>query len=362
MAAQRELATLGGHEDWVCDVAFAPDERSVLTLSRDGKIKVWDIHGVLTRGELWRATNSIGGFAVSADERAVATRDSLGVIEVRDLLSGREIRTVPTGEIEGYVGMAFSPTEHILAWAGFKSVGILDYPSGQTNAFPISRPRGFCDPAFSPNGRELAFPAGTNIMIWDLATRKIRPFAAVEETVFGLAFSPNGACLASTHDGGALVLWDRRNGHKPIEEKLAHFPADFDVEFSPDGRLLSSGGKDGTGKIWELVPGALKLRYILQRQLGSLNLSFSPDGRRLVTDNDQTLKLWDTQTGLEVGTLYGHRSHVVGFAFSRDGNTLYSAAQDGEVRIWRAPPSVQLEAAGSERTLGNPELQNFKNR
>ena len=146
--------------------------------------------------------------------------------------------------------------------------------------------------------------------------------------------------LASAHDGGGLTLWDRRNGHKISEESLAHPPIALDVQFSRDGRLLASAGSDATGKLWDVSPGGLlKLRHTLRGHAAWVNLGFSPDGRRVVTSSsDHTLKLWDTKTGLEVGTLFGYRGGVAGFAFSRDGNTLYSAGRRGEVRVWRAPP------------------------
>src|SRR5882724_6946868 len=163
-------------------------------------------------------------------------------------------------------------------------------------------------------------------MIWDMATRERRPFTALEKNVFALDFSPNGSLLASAHDGGGLTLWDRRNGHKVSEEKLAHPPAAWCVEFSRDGRLLASGGSDATAKLWAVIPGGLKLRHTLR----STGVGFSPDGQRVVAygSNDGFLRLWDTKTGLEVATLYGHRGKVAGVAFSRDGNTIYSAAQD----------------------------------
>jgi WD40 repeat protein len=154
--------------------------------------------------------------------------------------------------------------------------------------------------------------------------------------------------LVSTHDGGGITLWDRRDGHKVSEEKLAHPPVAWDVEFSRDGRLLASGGSDATSKLWEVKPGGLKLRHTLR----STSVVFSPDGRRVASgSNDGILKLWDTKTGLEVATLYGHRGKVAGVAFSRDGNTIYSAAQDGEVRIWRAPPVDRLAAPRTEKEV-----------
>jgi len=128
-------------------------------------------------------------------------------------------------------------------------------------------------------------------------------------------------------------------------------PLALDVEFSPDSRVLGTGGWDATAKLWDVVRGGLKPRHTLRGHIASVSLVFSPDGQRLVSssDGDNTLKLWDTQTGLQVGTLYGHRGAIAGFAFSRDGNTLYSAAQDGEVRVWKAPPLDQLEGRAKEQ-------------
>jgi WD40 repeat protein len=102
----------------------------------------------------------------------------------------------------------------------------------------------------------------------------------------------------------------------------------------------------------------------LRGHIGLVDLAFSPDGRRVVSSSsDNTLKLWDSKTGLEVGTIYGPSGAVAGFAFSRDGNTLYSAAQDGDVRVWRAPPLDRLEARGSTKASEAQESHpNSKNR
>jgi len=249
--------------------------------------------------------------------------------------------------------MAFSPTDRIVAWAGLKWLGILDYESGETNTFPISRTSGFCNPAFAPDGRELAFEDSTNIMLLNMATRKPRPFAAIDNSVYGIAFSPNGSLLASAHNGGGVTLWDRASGRK-ITTVLAHPPFALDVEFSRDGRFLASGGADGIGKIWEVIPGGLKRVHSLPGHLGWVDLSFSPDGRRVVSSgtSDTTLKLWDTKTGFEVGALYGYGGSVAGFAFSRDGNAIYSAGEAGEVRVWRAPPLGQLEMLERAKASG----------
>jgi WD40 repeat protein len=349
---QAEIQTLCGNDRGVGKIAFTPDEKSQLTLMDDGRINVWDLRAMLERGLLWRTTNRIDAFTLSADERAIAIKDSLGWLRVFDLANGRELHKIQVGEPNSSAtgfAIAFSPTNHLVAWTGWNSVGVLDYDSGETTSSPVSR-FGWCGPAFLPDGREFAFAGPTNLMMWEVATRKPRPFAATTNLVFGLVFSPNGALLATADEYGFVTLWNGVSG-RPITSVLAHPPRAFDVAFSPDGRLLATGGADATAKLWEVLPGGLKLRHTFRGHISTVSAFFTPDGRRVVSRSpaDKIFKLWDTRTGLEVGTIYGHGAWANGFAFSRDGNSIYSAAEDGDVRITQIPSLDQLDTPRSEK-------------
>jgi WD40 repeat protein len=57
------------------------------------------------------------------------------------------------------------------------------------------------------------------------------------------------------------------------------------------------------------------------------SVSFSPDGKTLVSGSyDNTIKLWNVETGKEIRTLKGHDNSVNSVNFSPDGKTLVSGS------------------------------------
>jgi len=57
---------------------------------------------------------------------------------------------------------------------------------------------------------------------------------------------------------------------------------------------------------------------------------------------DQTLKVWDLASGLELLTLAGHSGRVRGVAFDADGRRIVSGSEDRTVRIWETGDGVSL--------------------
>lgn len=74
-----------------------------------------------------------------------------------------------------------------------------------------------------------------------------------------------------------------------------------------------------------------------------LCLSFSPDGKHVVSGgDDQTLRIWESDSGQEVRILRGHSDDVTHVVFSPDGTRVVSGSDDGTVRIWDAASGSEL--------------------
>ncbi len=67
-----------------------------------------------------------------------------------------------------------------------------------------------------------------------------------------MAFSPDGALLASAADDGSVRLWDVATGAL-VENLTGHEKSVMSLSFSPDGRTLATCSRDGTVRLWSVT-------------------------------------------------------------------------------------------------------------
>jgi hypothetical protein len=186
------------------------------------------------------------------------------------------------------------------------------------------------------SGADLDEEAVVGMDTFGAAPAQLTPAAAVPAPARfcnAVAWSRDGALVASGHEGGVVCVWDAATGTM-IRTLQGQSGAVRSVAFSPDGRTLASGSGDKTIVLWDMGSGAS--RGTLQGQSGAVrSVAFSPDGRTLASGSgDNTIGLWDVGSGASRGTLQGQSGAVRSVAFSPDGRTLASGSDDGTIRLW----------------------------
>lgn len=298
-------------------LALHPDGRHVVTAhTRDVAIDQWDLR---TGARAARVETELGTSAVafSPDGAWLVTCFNVPELDQRGVV----VRAAATLEVKGTI----------------KVVG--EYAG---------------TPAFSPDGKRLAFLTAEGPSVWDTATWK-RERVLEGKNPGCLAFDPAGARLVTGH-GKLVKVWDLASGGE-----LAAFDLRDDVQsvaFSPDGSVLAIGcatkvelrrGPSLAPLHPDAAPGpALK-------DLG--HLAFSRDGRLVAAIRSAGLTLWDVATGALLADVqpdpYANRWNDV--AFTGDG-ALVTNDWSGDLQVWTLAPWVR-EAAPAPAAPAASALQ-----
>lgn len=180
------------------------------------------------------------------------------------------------------------------------------------------------------------------ILLWDLRSgRQIGRLDGHTQTVLSLAFSKDGAYLASGDRKGECKIWNLER-RALVKTYPVHSQGIMALDFHPKRpRVLATASLDRTVRFIDLDK---------QREIKVLSgigskvscLKFSPDGQFFAIGlTNKSARLYETDSYTEKKRYFGHSNVISAIAFSNDGEHFATASLDKTVKLWK--PSTGKE-------------------
>ena len=189
--------------------------------------------------------------------------------------------------------------------------------------------------AWSPNGAHLA-TAGTDrtVRLWDSTTgRSLRSLTGHTGRVTSVVWFPGNTHLVTTSHDGTARIWNVWTG-ETVLVLSGHTGLVLAAALSHDGTQLATVSDDRTIRLWNIVTG--EEERVLAGHSGCVRaVTWSPDGTQLATAGyDGVPQIWNPTTGSNMRRLTGHTGQVLAMAWSPDGTCLVTTSADRSIRLW----------------------------
>ena len=342
-------------------IAFDPTGQILASGGDDAMVQLWDLpagdclRSLHVDRRLWSLA-----FSPALAESVLATAGDDQLIKLWNLQTGECLKTFQ-GHTSKVWSIAFSPNGLTIAsGSDDQTIKLWEVETARCIRTFQGYKNLIWSAMFSPDGVKLASASEDgNVRLWDIQTGQCdHTLEGHTGRVWTVAFSPQGQLLASGGDDQTIRIWHVSSQHKSSQRCLKTLRERSGqircVEFSPNGRLLATNNGDSTVKLWDVSqlypepldslagenpspsPSVSRLRT-LQGHGGKVwSIAFSPDSQRLATGSeDQTIRLWDLQTGECLQILEGHDRFVLSVAYSRD-HLIASGSDDHTIRLWDA--------------------------
>lgn len=375
----KELATLRGHKHSVDSIMITPDSRTAISGSFR-TLRFWDLQSFTAVRVLQDPSLSASSLAITPDGQWLLANTVDSQIQVWNIEQG-VVANVFEGHGESITSIVVSSDGHQALSASIdNTIKFWDLSRLDTPSLLPSHTNEVRAVAITPNGqRAVSVSLDKTLMVWDVPhTTEVCTIAKSKAQLRAAVVTPDGHFAITGAADRSLRQWNLETG-RVVRSFRGHQHEINSIALSLDGKTLVSGSSDQTVRVWDVHTGRQKYRLhghkawvvgvnvtyngrfavstdsvrckvwdlkdgcilLTAEHLHGDAVAILPDGSRIIAlDIDNNLVVLDVATGAIVHQISdrlgspAHTSRVFCLAVTADGQRLFSASEDGKLKVW----------------------------
>jgi WD40 repeat protein/RNA polymerase subunit RPABC4/transcription elongation factor Spt4 len=217
------------------------------------------------------------------------------------------------------------------------------------------------DLSFSPDGTILASSSrDMTVKIWDAIHCQEIYSLSTEESARKLVFNPDGKTLALGFISGYIKIINVLDWQEQQTLQLEKWGEGID--FSPDGKMLAAAYSEDKVKLFDVSTWTeyRTLEFSKDWGVGGVtwhrSLTFTPDGEKIIASSARgaRLMMWDIASGRELQPLvekFTIDNFIVDAAISPDGSRFVAGLTDGNIKIWDTQSWLEVQSGKLDSTM-----------
>jgi eukaryotic-like serine/threonine-protein kinase len=330
------------HGSSVARARLYPDEEGMLTASRAGIVRYWNLDsGEVDR--LFHFQKAVSDCHLSEGRDLVVAMARDGELRVWNRQDGTELNHFG-GHRGAVTTLALAPDDAYLLTGSWDSTA-KKWPLRRTwDIDPLLETEAaLASVAIARDGEVVAYATADGLVrVVDLSVRSVLYEAAIPARVLGsrLAIDRRASRVALVLDDFLAVVISIETG-EVVSRLRGHEGTIRDIRFGRDGEEVVTASTDHTVKIWDSSTGELK-GELVGHEAPVAHVSYVASGAYLATASlSGVTRVWDRES---LALLFDipHNAQAGACTFSADGQFLAAASRDGRVQIWAVADARKL--------------------
>lgn len=338
-AVKSSSVVLRGHDDRIEGLAYGPGDNQLVSASRDGTVRQWQIE---------QAVGELAGDVSRESDRPLLWREHWLALARRDqlvrVLSMPGAKLLDEVRAENPAALAIAPRQGRLVWADSqRRLSIRDVQRRQTLR-QLTLPELVLALEINPDGSLLAATSSNTVTILALPEGKlVQQISLPSPTRRSLWLADSRRCVTGGVDG-RLRIWDARTG-RMLAEHLVDDSQVVELDLTPDAAQLLTISDSRKVRIWNTATWQVSAQITLEQEPHGLRF-LGDTGRLLASPRNQSLEIWETASGQALLSLPRFGSWPA-CACTSTGDQI-AVSVDDRVWILDGRPATPIAAAKAE--------------